>query len=149
MNDLGLNFNGVLPAVLGLIGLLAAGWIFDRTNNTELALAVFFFFSLEILQSIQYFYAAPDLRNPQYQIKGSCAPSPMSHPLCESFENQFLTLLGFLHVCMQPYFVHTINASLTKSCRTKGKLFIDLIFVSHHYLSCVQTDTRLLGDCVP
>eukprot|EP00178_Gracilaria_changii_P005250 TRINITY_DN18598_c0_g1_i1.p1 TRINITY_DN18598_c0_g1~~TRINITY_DN18598_c0_g1_i1.p1 ORF type:complete len:213 (+),score=15.11 TRINITY_DN18598_c0_g1_i1:137-775(+) len=29
--------------------------------------------------------------------------------------NQFLTILGFLHICFQPYFTHIINSSLTKN----------------------------------
>jgi hypothetical protein len=29
--------------------------------------------------------------------------------------NRVLTLLGFLHICLQPYFCHVINASLTTS----------------------------------
>jgi hypothetical protein len=35
-----------------------------------------------------------------------------------------LTLLGFLHICLQPYFCHVINASLTKSAKYKDRYTI-------------------------
>ena len=34
---------------------------------------------------------------------------------CESETNQILTVLGFAHICFQPYFTHILNSSLTKS----------------------------------
>jgi len=54
---------------------------------------------MELLQSIQYFFIAPNLDS----------------PICDTFINKFLTILGFLHICLQPYFCHVINASLTKN----------------------------------
>ena len=38
-------------------------------------------------------------------------------PICDTTVNKILTLLGFLHICMQPYFCHVINASLTKNAK--------------------------------
>jgi hypothetical protein len=85
----------------GFAGLGAAlsWWIYSRTNNSDLALGVFFYFTMEFLQGIQYFVIADDL----------------NHSWCDHWLNKFLTLLGFLHICLQPYFCHVINASLTKS----------------------------------
>jgi len=34
---------------------------------------------------------------------------------CTSPYNQFLTLVGFIHICYQPYFTHIINSSLTRN----------------------------------
>jgi hypothetical protein len=34
---------------------------------------------------------------------------------CNSPVNKFLTFLGFVHICYQPYFTHIINSSLTKN----------------------------------
>merc|ERR1711871_710398 len=89
------------PASFGFafLGLFTSWWIHNRTKNTELAKGVFFFFLMEFLQGLQYFVIADD----------------MNSPLCESFWNKALTLAGFLHICLQPYFTHVINASLTKS----------------------------------
>jgi len=54
---------------------------------------------MELLQSIQYFFIAPNIES----------------PICDTLINQVLTVLGFLHICLQPYFCHVINASLTKN----------------------------------
>jgi len=54
---------------------------------------------MELLQSIQYFFIAPNIDS----------------PICDTLINQVLTVLGFLHICLQPYFCHVINASLTKN----------------------------------
>jgi hypothetical protein len=80
-------------------GLFAAWWIYSRTDNFDLACGVFFYFTMEFLQGLQYFVIAPD----------------MDSPLCDNKINQFLTMLGYLHICLQPYYCHVINASLTKS----------------------------------
>ena len=84
-----------------LMGLLVSAWIYTRTENVKLAGGVFFFFTMELLQGFQYFVIADNL----------------SDKLCDSTINQVLTMLGFLHICMQPYFCHVINASLTRSER--------------------------------
>ena len=85
------------------MGAFASWWIYTRTNNGELARGVFFFFLMEALQFLQYFVIADDIDSPQ----------------CDSPVNRFLTLLGFLHICLQPYFCHSINASLTRSEKYK------------------------------
>jgi hypothetical protein len=84
-----------------LFGLLVSAWIYTRTENVKLASGVFFFFTMELLQGFQYFVIADDLHDKK----------------CNSKINQLLTVLGFLHICMQPYFCHVINASLTRSER--------------------------------
>jgi len=88
-----------MSATFAVIGLFCSWWIYSRTSNTGLASGVFFFFTMELLQSIQYLFIADS----------------MESPVCDTFMNQFLTVLGFLHICLQPYFCHVINASLTKN----------------------------------
>merc|ERR1719215_2350478 len=39
----------------------------------------------------------------------------MNSPLCDNIWNKILTLLGYLHICLQPYFCHVINAALTRN----------------------------------
>jgi len=87
------------------VGLFTSYWIYTRTENMKLASGVFFFFTMELLQGFQYFVIAEDLND----------------PWCDMAINQFLTILGFLHICLQPYFCHTINASLTKSPKYQHK----------------------------
>jgi len=92
-------FSGEMSAVFAALGLFCSWWIYSRTSNTALASGVFFFFTMELLQSIQYYFIAPNIDS----------------PICDTFINQFLTIVGFLHICLQPYFCHVINASLTKN----------------------------------
>lgn len=87
------------------IGFFSSWWIYSRTENFELAKGVFFFFTMEFLQFLQYFVIAPSLDS----------------PICNEFINQFLTILGFLHICLQPYFCHVINASLVRRPRAAGR----------------------------
>eukprot|EP01130_Rhizamoeba_saxonica_P002301 TRINITY_DN12132_c0_g1_i1.p1 TRINITY_DN12132_c0_g1~~TRINITY_DN12132_c0_g1_i1.p1 ORF type:complete len:284 (+),score=49.69 TRINITY_DN12132_c0_g1_i1:55-906(+) len=77
------------------LGLFLAYYVHSRTHNTKLAIGVFWFFLMEFLQGFQYFWIDD----------------------CDNFWNQFLTLLGFVHICFQPYFTHIINSSLTKNPR--------------------------------
>jgi hypothetical protein len=88
-----------MSAGFAAVGLFATWWIWSRTSNTQLASGVFFFFTMELLQAIQYFFIADNIDS----------------PVCETYSNKILTVLGFLHICLQPYFCHVINASLTKN----------------------------------
>jgi len=92
-------FSMEMSAAFAALGLFSSYWIYSRTSNTALASGVFFFFTMELLQSIQYFFIAPNLDS----------------PICDTIINQVLTVLGYLHICLQPYFCHVINASLTKN----------------------------------
>lgn len=88
-----------MSAAFAALGLAAAGWVYHRTSNTELASGIFFFFTMEFLQAVQYYFLADSLQS----------------EICNTLVNQVLTVLGFLHICLQPYFCHVINCSLTKS----------------------------------
>jgi hypothetical protein len=112
-------FSGEMSAFFAAIGLFAAWWVYSKTSNVELASGIFFFFTMEFLQAIQYYYIAPEL-NDEFCPSNAISDRP-PHP-CDTYMNKLLTLLGFLHICLQPYFCHVINASLTKSCKYKGKL---------------------------
>jgi len=56
---------------------------------------------MELLQAMQYLFIAPNIDS----------------PICDTIINQVLTIAGFLHICLQPYFCHVINASLTKNAK--------------------------------
>jgi len=90
-------FNGYMSGGFAALGLFLAYWIDHNTSNRKLAIAVFFFFTMEFLQAIQYMFLASD----------------MTSPVCATMINKVLTLLGFIHICMQPYFCHQINESLS------------------------------------
>mmetsp|Transcript_25716 Transcript_25716/g.36141 ORF Transcript_25716/g.36141 Transcript_25716/m.36141 type:complete len:272 (-) Transcript_25716:63-878(-) len=101
-------FSMEMSAAFAAIGLFSSWWIYSKTSNTGLASGVFFFFTMELLQAVQYFFIAPSLDS----------------PICDTFINKFLTVLGFLHICLQPYFCHVINASLTKNERYLDKYVV-------------------------
>jgi len=90
-----------MSAAFAALGLFSSWWIWSKTSNTQLASGVFFFFTMELLQAVQYFFIAPNLDS----------------PICNTITNQVLTIAGFLHICLQPYFCHVINASLTKNAK--------------------------------
>jgi len=88
-----------MSAAFAAIGLFSSWFVYSKTSNTQLASGVFFFFTMEFLQAIQYFFIAPTIDS----------------PICDTMINKVLTVLGFLHICLQPYFCHVINCSLTKN----------------------------------
>lgn len=92
-------FNQPMSFAFAALGLFVGLMIRWRTNNTDLSNGVLFFFTMELLQGIQYFFIADNIDS----------------PLCENIINKVLTVVGFIHICLQPYFCHVINASLTKS----------------------------------
>ena len=94
-------FNIYWSSGFSVMGLGLCAWIRSKTSNGQLALGVFFFFLMEFLQVIQYLFIASDLQS----------------PVCETFVNQVLTMLGFLHICLQPYFMHSMNESLLHVAR--------------------------------
>lgn len=90
------------------VGLFASWWVYSKTNNTSLAAGVFYFFLMEFLQAIQYFFIAPTINSPE----------------CDTIINKVLTILGFLHICFQPYFCHVINCSLTKNEKYRDRYLV-------------------------
>lgn len=96
-------FNGQMSGAFALLGLSLAWWINSRTSNTKLAAGVFFFFTMEMLQAIQYMFLATDLLS----------------PVCQTAVNQVLTVAGFIHICAQPYFCHLINEALSQAPNPK------------------------------
>merc|ERR1712167_431412 len=86
-------FNQPMSFAFATLGLIIAIYIKFKTTNTKYAIGVFWFFLMELLQGFQYFWI-----------------DDCDHPM-----NQFLTLLGFIHICYQPYFTHVINSSLSRN----------------------------------
>lgn len=124
-------FTGEMSAAFAAMGLLASWWVYSRTHNTELASGIFFFFTMEFLQAVQYYFIADSLES----------------PVCESMVNQLLTLAGFLHICLQPYFCHVINCSLTKSEKYRDRYSVikrlcligGFMLFARHFLSYIPT----------
>jgi hypothetical protein len=60
-----------------------------RAGNAQLSHGIFFYFLMELLQGLQYFWIDQ----------------------CDSAINKALTVIGFMHICLQPYFTHYMGAS--------------------------------------
>jgi hypothetical protein len=97
-----------MSGAFSAIGLFATWWIYSKTNNTALAVGVFYYFLMEFLQVIQYMFIAPSLDS----------------PICETTVNKALTIAGFLHICFQPYFCHVINCALTKNEKYRDRYMV-------------------------
>ena len=39
----------------------------------------------------------------------------LNSPICDEYINRFLTILGWIHICFQPYFTHMTICSFTKN----------------------------------
>eukprot|EP00041_Stephanoeca_diplocostata_P028457 m.807710 g.807710 ORF g.807710 m.807710 type:complete len:310 (-) comp23380_c0_seq1:2352-3281(-) len=88
-------FSKEMSMTFSILGLLMSIWVYKRTSNLQLAIGVFYFFLMEFLQYFQYLFIDD----------------------CDNQWNKVLTVLGYLHICYQPYFTHIINSALTKSER--------------------------------
>lgn len=97
-------FNGYMSGSFAALGLFLAYWVDKNTCNRKLATGVFFFFTMEFLQAIQYMFIASGLGTEE----------------CNTFVNKFLTILGFIHICLQPTFCHLINESLSQDPSPKN-----------------------------
>eukprot|EP00757_Euglenozoa_sp_SAG-D1_P025285 gene25285-11083_t len=45
-------FTGEMSAGFAALGLFAAWWVHHRTSNSQLAMGIFFFFTMEALQAV-------------------------------------------------------------------------------------------------
>lgn len=57
-------FTGEMSAGFSVIGLFATWWVYTKYKNVEMASGIFFFFTMEFLQAIQYYYLASGLDDP-------------------------------------------------------------------------------------
>ena len=83
-------FSGTMSGMFAGLGVLAAGTVYGTTGNKMMTVSILFFCLMEALQWIQYFYIADDLKDTQ----------------CGNRINQFLTILGYVHIHFQPYFTN-------------------------------------------
>ena len=90
-------FNKELSLAFSVIGTVVASWLYYQFKNFSAFIGVMYFVLMEFLQFVQYLYIDQ----------------------CENEWNQFLTVLGFLHICYQPFFTHLLNGSVAKSEKRK------------------------------
>jgi len=85
-----------MSALLSAIGLVYSYLVWSRTPYKYSAYVVLFFTSMEVLQTVQYMFIAPSLDS----------------PICDTPINKILTLLGVIHICIQPYVANIAASAL-------------------------------------
>ena len=88
-------FSQQTSAAFAALGFMMTIFVWKRTRIPSLALGVGFFFLMELLQVFQYIWIDQ----------------------CDSIINKILTVVGFAHICLQPYFTHLLSVSVVKSRR--------------------------------
>jgi len=109
-------FNGWMSGGFAAVGLFCSYWIWSKTSNKMLANAVFFFFTMEFLQFVQYFFLATGLTD----------------PYCNDVINKVLTMLGFIHICCQPIFSLAISWALCQYPSSKNSAEHNLKLEKYH-----------------
>ena len=125
-------FNGYMSGGFSVLGLFLAWWVDHNTCNRKLAAGVFFFFTMEFLQAIQYMYLA----------------SGLGDDVCDTMVNKVLTILGFLHICVQPYFCHQINEALSQLPSAKNTPSHNAKLTQYMHQYTIVRRLSIIGGCL-
>lgn len=98
-----------MSGAFSVLGLIVSVWVYRTSGNAYCAQGVLYFVLMELLQFVQYYYIATDV-DPTAPTKEQLTNSPG----CQLAQNQFLTFLGYLHVCYQPLFTHYLSCAFMK-----------------------------------
>jgi len=93
-------FNQPMSGAFALIGFFVGLWCWQQTHNKLLVAGVWYFVLMETLQYFQFFWLDAG---------------------CDNKVNQILTVLGFLHICFQPYFTHCLSGSFVQNEQKKAQ----------------------------
>jgi hypothetical protein len=85
-------FSPQMSGLFSILGLLVAYWVYSQTRNVDMTMGVVYFVLMEALQYVQYQFIND----------------------CKDPTNQFLTVVGFAHICFQPYFTHLMNFAVVE-----------------------------------
>jgi len=96
-------FNQPMSGAFALIGFIVGLWAYRETRNIALLAGVWYFVAMEALQFVQFFY-----------LEAGC-----SDPV-----NKFLTVIGFLHICFQPYFTHVTSGAFMMNPQKKAQYVV-------------------------
>jgi hypothetical protein len=116
-------WNQQASAAFTALGLFAAGVVWKKTANWKMTAAILFFCVMELLQSVQYFFIADKLGDPE----------------CRQRINQVLTLVGYLHIQLQPYFTNLYMQAFRPSTGKASK---------HEHIAWALVQKLCLLQCV-
>jgi len=112
--------------------LVTALWAWRNTHNVDLLIGIVYFVLMEALQGVQYMFIDD----------------------CANVWNQRLTVIGFLHICFQPYVTHLLNGAFMRSEKKKAQFdvirrlaFIGGAMMFSRYL--LWTEKDILGTTCP
>ena len=138
-------FSAEWSAFFAAISVVAAFIMHRKYGSTRHSIAILFFGSMELLQTVQYWYIAVPEDN---------------WSMCGNTTNQFLTFIGYLHICFQPFFLNLALDAMWRRESLVGRLHNDLIqklclagsvFLMGRYLSAIifpeMLDTKLGAEC--
>lgn len=89
LRSFSLCFSAEMSAFYALVCFGLGGIVYAAGRSKRLAISMAYFGLMELLQTVQYMFVA----TPQDD-----------YAMCQSPTNQFLTVLGLVHICFQPYF---------------------------------------------
>jgi hypothetical protein len=105
-------FSGEMSACFALISVVAAAWMYRRYGSLKYSLAIVYFGAMELLQTVQYLYIA----EPEDGFS-----------MCKNPTNQFLTILGGVHICFQPYICNMAQFSLKRRKSLQYRIKNDIV----------------------
>jgi phosphotransferase system glucose/maltose/N-acetylglucosamine-specific IIC component len=115
-------WNWQASAVFSAIGIVGTVFVQKSTGNSWLAGAIFYFTLMEILQVSQAWVVAESINDPfcrtvvnQVRLRPRANDSSLhirlASPHARPPRVQLFTMLGFLHIIFQPYWVNIFYAS--------------------------------------
>jgi hypothetical protein len=105
-------FSGEMSAFFALTSVVAAALLYQRHRSVKFSLAILYFGSMELLQTVQYLYIAE--------------PND-GFSMCKNPTNQFLTVLGGIHICFQPYFCNMALFTLKRRKSLRYRIQNDIV----------------------
>lgn len=98
-------FNQPTSLGISILGILGTIFVYWKTKNRMLTRGVFYFFLMEFLQFMQYFFIDE----------------------CSTTANKVMTFLAILHISFQPYFCHLIISGAVVNFPKGDKKLLTLI----------------------
>jgi len=128
-----------------LSGVAMAAYLFHLGKPMRSCLGILYFSAMELLQTAQYAYLAEPEDN---------------YSMCKSPMNQFLTFLGYVHICFQPVFCNMLLTGMKRGSSLKTRIEGDFIhklcllgglwLMTKYFLAYFESDTlmaRSSSDC--
>jgi len=127
-------FNQPMSGAFAQIGFIVGLWAWKETKSWQLVAGVWYFVAMETLQYFQFFWLAAG---------------------CDDPVNKALTVVGFAHICFQPYFTHLLSGAFMRSKESKAQYVIIrrlalimgmamfsryLMWTPEHKLECKNTE---------